>query len=122
MLNKLISMLKHHIESALAPLVGLIDAIDAAELHDLALPLEMPGLIERFLDPEIQLHLPDFLRPAAAAYLEGLPGFRAGDVHRAAAQHALRVELWLGKVQAVDEAEIAALGLDQEENHGGCAV
>lgn len=114
----MISMLKHNIESGLAPLVGLIAAIDAAELHDRALPLEMPGLIERFLDPEIQPHLPDSLRTAAAAYLEGLPGFRAGDVHRAAEQHALRVELWMGKAQAVDEAEIAALGLDEEDDHG----
>ncbi|KAB2867192.1 MAG: hypothetical protein F9K43_14705 [Bauldia sp.] len=57
----------------LAPLVALVAAIDEADLLNLDLPLERPGLLEGFLDPEVQTALPAELRAAADAYLDGLP-------------------------------------------------
>lgn len=102
--------------AALAPLVALIAAIDEADLLNVDLPLEMPGLLEQFLDPEIQAGLPEVLRVAAAEYLNRLPGYREGDFQRAAEQHALRVELWLGEAQIVEDTEIGTLGLEEPDD------
>ena len=113
-------MLKHNIndiETALAPLLALIAALREAELHTIdasdASP-EMPGVLERFLEPEIQEILPEVLRPFANAYLKSLPGYGQGDRRRASKQHALRLDLWRGDAQEVDEADIQALGLQEE--------
>jgi hypothetical protein len=102
----------------LAPLVALVAALDAADLQNIDLPLERPGLLEHFLDPEVQEALPAELRAAAAAYLDGLPGYRAGDVARASGQHRLRLDLWNGEAMRVGEDEIEALGLEEEPEHG----
>lgn len=110
-------MSKHNIvniETALAPLVALFASIDEAELHNVEWPLEIPGLLEPFLDPERLAALPESLREAAAAYLGGLPGYREGNFQRAAGQHILRLDLWMGNAQEVDEADIEALGLQEE--------
>jgi len=113
-------MLKHNIndiETALAPLLALIAALREAELHtvDASDPSpEMPGVLERFLEPEIQEILPEVLRPFANAYLKSLPGYGQGDRRRASEQHALRLDLWRGDAQEVDEADIQALGLQEE--------
>lgn len=119
-------MLKHNIndiETALAPLLALIAALREAELHtvDASDPsdasdasLDIPGVLERFLEPEIQETLPEALRPFANAYLKSLPGYGQGDLRRASEQHALRLDLWRGDAQEVDEADIQALGLQEE--------
>lgn len=99
----------------LAPLVALVAAIDEADLLDVGLPLEMPELLERFLNPEVQEALPDALRPAATAYLDGLPGRRAGDVGRAEEAHRALLALWNGEAQLVGEDEIAELGLEASD-------
>jgi hypothetical protein len=102
----------------LAPLVALVAAIDAADLQNIDLPLERPGLLEHFLDPEVQEALPAELRAAAVAYLDGLPGYRAGEVARASGQHRLRLDLWNGEAMRVGEDEIEALGLEEAPEHG----
>lgn len=102
----------------LAPLAALVTAIDEADLQNLDLPLEMPGLLEDFLDPEVQAALPAALRPSADAYLDGLPGYRAGDVARAGGQHRLRLDLWSGEAAPVGEDEIEALGLEEAPEDG----
>ena len=102
----------------LAPLVALVAAIDEADLQNLDLPLEMLGLLESFLDPEVQAALPAALRAAADAYLDGLPGYRAGDVARAGGQHRLRLDLWSGEAMRVDEDEIEALELEEGPENG----
>jgi len=102
----------------LAPLVALVTAIDEADLLNLELPLEMPGLLAGFLNPEVQMALPAELRTAAGAYLDGLPGYRAGDVARASVQHRLRLALWSGEAMRVSEDEIEALGLGEEPEDG----
>lgn len=102
----------------LAPLVALVTAIDAADLQNLDLPLEMPGLLAQFLDPEVRAVLPAALRAAADAYLDGLPGYRAGDVARAGDQHRLRLDFWNGEAMRVGEDEIEALGLEEEPENG----
>jgi len=102
----------------LAPLISLAAAIDAADLPNVDLPLERPGLLEGFLDPEVQTALPAELRAAADAYLDGLPGYRAGDVARAGDQHRLRLALWNGAAMRVGEDEIEALGLEEEPEDG----
>ncbi len=122
-------MLKHNIndiETALAPLLALIAALREAELHtvDASDPsdasdssdssLDIPGVLERFLELEIQETLPEVLRPFANAYLKSLPGYGQGDLRRASEQHALRLDLWRGDAQEVDEADIQALGLQEE--------
>lgn len=119
-------MLKHNIndiETALAPLLALIAALREAELHTVDAPEpsdasdpspEMSGVLERFLEPEIQEILPETLRPFANAYLKSLPGYWQGDRRRASEQHALRLDLWRGDAQEVDEADIQALGLQEE--------
>lgn len=104
--------------AALAPLVALIAAIDEADLLNVDLPLEMPGLLEQFLDPEIQAGLPEVLRVAAAEYLNRLPGYREDDFRRAAEQHVLRVALWMGEAQVAEEADLEALGLEEEPDDG----
>lgn len=96
-------------------LIELVASIDEAELHDLDLPLVMPGLLEHFLEPDIQATLPETLHQPAAIYLAGLPGYRQGDVKRATEQHTLRLELWMGDAQIVDEVDIELLGLQAEE-------
>lgn len=124
-------MLKHHLKArdfpaphpldaqdALVGLVGLVAAVDAAEWSRVDLPLERPGLLEPFLDPEVQDALPAALRSAAETYLDGLPGYRSGDLKRAAEQHALRLALWRGEAQVVDEADLEALGLTEEIDDG----
>lgn len=116
-------MLKHNIndiETALAPLLALIAALREAELHTVDASdasdssLDIPGVLERFLEPEIQEILPEVLRPFANAYLKSLPGYGQGDRRRASEQHALRLDLWRGDAQEVDEADIQALGLQEE--------
>jgi hypothetical protein len=119
-------MLKHNIndiETALAPLLALIAALREAELHTVDpsdasdasdASLDIPGVLERFLEPEIQETLPEALRPFANAYLKSLPGYGQGDRQRASEQHALRLDLWRGDAQEVDEADIQALGLQEE--------
>lgn len=102
----------------LARLAALVTAIDEADLQNLDLPLEMPGLLEDFLDPEVQAALPAALRPTADAYLDGLPGYRAGDVARAGRQHRLRLDLWSGEAAPVGEDEIEALGLEEAPEDG----
>ncbi|MFO1419478.1 MAG: hypothetical protein U1F59_00665 [Candidatus Competibacteraceae bacterium] len=102
----------------LAPLVDLVAAIDEANLLNVDLPLEMPGLLEGFLDPDVQTALPTELRVAADAYLDGLPGYRAGDVVRASVQHRLRIDLWNSEAMRVGEDEIEDLGLEEEPEDG----
>lgn len=101
----------------LEPLAALVTAIDEADIRNLDLPLELPSLLEQFLDPEALAALPAALR-AAAAYLDGLPGYRAGDVARAADQHRLRIDLWNGEAMCVGEDEIEALGLEEGPENG----
>lgn len=107
-------------DAALASLLAFVAALDAAECHDDAGPQARPDVLERFLDPAIQAALPEGLRQPAATYLDRLPGWRDGDVQRAAEQHALRVALWQGDAQVVDEMDWTALGLQEEESrrHG----
>jgi hypothetical protein len=102
----------------LAPLVDLVAAIDEANLLNVDLPLEVPDLLEGFLDPDMQTALPVELRAAADAYLDGLPGYRVGDVARASVQHRLRLALWSGEAMRVGEDEIEALGLEEEPEDG----
>ena len=97
----------------LAPLLSLITALDEADLHHETLPLAMPGLLECFLDPEVQAALPAGLRAAADVYLEDLPGYRDGDLDRAALQHELRLALWDGEAFPIEEREIEELGLEE---------
>lgn len=97
----------------IAPLIALITAIDEADLHNEDLPLAMPGLLAQFLDPAVQAALPTMLRAAADTYLDGLPGYRTGDLLRAALQHDLRVTLWHGEAFPITETEIEALGLEE---------
>ena len=102
----------------LAPLVALVAALDAADLQNIDLPLERPGLLEQFLDPEAPTALPEELRAAADADLDGLPGHRAGDVARASGQHRLRLDLWSGEAMRVGEDEIEELGLEEAPEDG----
>ena len=97
----------------LAPLIPLITALDEADPHHEDLPLAMPGLLESFLDPEVQAALPAGLRAAADAYLDGLPGYRSGDRHRAAIQHEWRLSLWDGEAFPIEDTDIEALGLEE---------
>ncbi len=97
----------------LAPLIPLITALDEADLHHENLPLAMPGLLESLLDPEVQAALPAGLRAAADAYLDGLPGYRDGDLHRAALQHEWRLALWEGEAFPIEDTDIEALGLEE---------
>ena len=62
--------------------------------------------------------MPEALRAAADAYLDGLPGYRAGDVARAGDQHRLRLDLWNGEAMRVGEDEIEELGLEEEFENG----
>ena len=121
-MNNIVDKLDDRTEGAtrepLAPLVALVAAIDQADLQNLDLPLEMPGLLEGFLDPEVQTALPAELRAAADAYLDSLPGYRAGEVARAGDQHRLRLALWSGAAMRVGEDEIEALGLEEEPEDG----
>lgn len=107
-----------HLNNLLSPLINLAAALDEADLQNLELPLERPGLLEGFLDPEVQAALPEELRAAADAYLDGLPGYRAGEVARAGDQHRLRLALWNGEAMGVGEDEIEALGLEEEPEDG----
>ena len=102
----------------LEPLVALVAALDAADRPNVDPPLERSGLLEDFLDSEVQAALPAGLRAAADAYLDGLPGYRAGDVARAGDQHRLRLDLWNGEAMPVGEEEIEALGLEEEPENG----
>lgn len=111
-----------YINNLLSPLISLAAAIDDADLQNLDLPLELPGLLEGFLDPEVQAALPEALRAAADAYLDGLPGYRAGEVARAGDQHRLRLALWNGAAMRVGEDEIEALGLEEEPEDGSSAA
>ena len=110
-----------YFNSLLSPLISLAVAIDEADLLNLELPLERPGLLEGFLDPEVQAALPEALRAAADAYLDSLPGYRAGEVARAGDQHRLRLALWSGAAMRVGEDEIEALGLEEEPEDGRSA-
>ena len=107
-----------YFNNLLSPLISLAAALDAADLPNVDLPLERPGLLERFLDPEVRAVLPAELRAAAAAYLDSLPGYRAGDVARASGAHQLRLALWNGAAMRVGEDEIEALGLEEEPEDG----
>lgn len=102
----------------LAPLAALVTAIDEADLQNVDLPLEMPGLLEDFLDPEVQAALPAALRPAADAYLRTLPGHRAGNVARARGQHRLRLDVWNGEAMPITEEDIEELGLEEAPEDG----
>lgn len=102
----------------LAPLLALVTAIDEADLLNVELPLEMPGLLEDFLDPEVQAALPAALRPAADAYLRSLPGYRAGNIARAGGQHRLRLDVWNGEAMPISEEDIEALGLEEAPEDG----
>ena len=102
----------------LAPLAALVTAIDEADVLNLDLPLEMPGLLEDFLDPEVQAALPAALRPAADAYLRTLPGHRAGNVARARGQHRLRLDVWNGEAMPIGEEDIEELGLEEAPEDG----
>jgi len=104
--------------AAREPLVALVAAIDEADLSNTDPPLERPGLLERFLDPEVQAALPAALRAAADAYLDGLPGYRAGDVARAGGQHRLRLDLRNGEATPISEDEIEELGLEEAPEDG----
>lgn len=102
----------------IAPLAALVTAIDEADVLNLDLPLEMPGLLEDFLDPEVQAALPAALRPAADAYLRTLPGYRAGNVARARGQHRLRLDVWNGEAMPITEEDIEELGLEEAPEDG----
>lgn len=102
----------------LAPLAALVTAIDEADVLNLDLPLEMPGLLEDFLDPEVQAALPAALRPAADAYLRTLPGYRAGNVAWARGQHRLRLDVWNGEAMPITEEDIEELGLEGAPEDG----
>ena len=102
----------------LALLAALVTAIDEADLKNVDLPLEMPGLLEDFLDPEVQAALPAALRPAADAYLRTLPGHRAGNVARARGQHRLRLDVWNGEAMPITEEDIEELGLEEAPEDG----
>lgn len=107
-------------DAALASLLTLVAVLDAEGCPDAAGLQASPDLLESFLDPAIQTALPESLRQAATTYLDRLPGWRNGDVQRAVEQHALRVALWRGEAQMIDEADLTALGLQEEESwHDG---
>lgn len=110
-----------HFNNLLSPLISLAAAIDQADLQNLDPSLERPGLLEGFLDPEVQTALPEEPRAAAAADLDGRPGDRAGDVARAGDPHRWRLALWSGAAMRVGEDEIEALGLEEEPEDGGSA-
>jgi len=105
----------------LSPLISLAAALDEADLQNLDLPLERPGLLEPFLDPEGPAALPEERRAADAA-LDGWPGDRAGDragdIARAGGLPRLRRALWNGEAMCVGEDEIEALGLEEEPEDG----
>ncbi|HRY16349.1 MAG TPA: hypothetical protein P5330_10830 [Candidatus Competibacteraceae bacterium] len=103
-------------DAALAALRALVTVLDARGGPDAAGPQTRPDFLEVFLDPAIQAALPESLRPAATVYLDRLPGWREGDVPRALEQHALRVAFWRGEAQLIDEADLTALGLQEEES------
>lgn len=103
----------------LAPLVQLAAAIDEADLLNVDLPLDMPGLLEAFLDPEVQEAIPECLRAAADAYLDSLPGHRAGDFARAGEAHRALLDLWNGEAMVAEEAEFIELGLEREDMEDG---
>ena len=105
--------LQHLTAALLAPLIPLITALDEADLHHEDLPLAMPGLLKSFLDPEVQAALPAGLRAAADVYLDGLSGYRDGDLDRATLQHELRLALWDGEACPIEEREIEELGLEE---------
>ncbi len=100
----------------LAPLLSLITALDEADLHNEDLPLAMPGLLKSFLEPEVQAALPVGLRAAAAVYLDGLPGYRSGDLRRAALQHELRLALWDGEAFPIEDTDIEAMGWEEQDD------
>ena len=100
----------------LAPLIPLITALDEADLHHETLPLAMPGLLECFLDPEVQAALPAGLRAAADVYLDGLPGYRDDDLRRAALQHELRLALWDGEAFPIEDTDIEAMGWEEQDD------
>lgn len=76
-------------------------------------------LVEELAELEALNALPEGLRPVVAAYPDTLPGYRAGDRSRAAAQHRLRWELGQGLAMVVDAADLAALGLFAEDPSDG---
>ena len=58
-----------HFNNLLSPLISLAASIDEAYLLNLDLPLERPGLLEGFLDPEVQTALPAELTEGLEALL-----------------------------------------------------
>ena len=108
--------LQHLTAALLAPLIPLISALDEADLHHEDRPLAMPGLLKTFLDPEGQAALPVGLRAAAAVYLDGLPGYRDGDLDRATLQHELRLALWDGEAFPIEELGLEELGLEEHRD------
>ncbi|WP_169250378.1 hypothetical protein [Candidatus Competibacter phosphatis] len=108
--------LQHLTAALLAPLLSLITALDEADLHHEDLPLAMPGLLKSFLDPEVQAALPAGLRAVADVYLEGLPGYRDGDLRRAALQHELRLALWDGEACPIEDTDIEAMGWEEQDD------
>ena len=114
-MNNIINEAQRCTAALLESLITLITALDEAELHHEDLPLALPGLLEQFLDPAVQAALPTGLRGAADAYLNSLPGYQSGDLQRAALQHALRLSLWEGEALPITEADIEALGLEEDD-------
>jgi len=112
-MNNTTDDIQHLTAALLAPLLSLITALDEADLHHETLPLAMPGLLECFLDPEVQAALPAGPRAAADVYLDSLPGYRDGDLDRATLQHELRLVLWDGEAFPIEEREIEELGLEE---------
>lgn len=106
-----------HLEAVLLePLIPLITALDEADLHHEDLPLAMPGLLKSFLDPEVQAALPAGLRAAADVYLDGLSGYRDGDLDRATLQHELRLALWDGEACPIEDTDIEAMGWEEQDD------
>lgn len=112
-MNNTTDEIQRLIAALIKPLLTLIAALDEADLHSEDLPLAMPGLLAAFLDPKVQAALPVGLRAAADVYLDGLPGYRSGDLQRAAIQHELLLSLWDWEAFPIAETDIETLGLEE---------
>jgi len=109
-------MLKHSIkftETLIKPLDDVAATLDG-RFDTAGGPYDTAILLKRLLEPDVFTTLPaslrESLREPVATYLATLPG----DRQSAAEQHTLRLDLWNGDAQVVDDEEIEVLGLQEE--------
>ncbi|MEE4377678.1 MAG: hypothetical protein V2J55_09230 [Candidatus Competibacteraceae bacterium] len=94
----------------IADMLGALDTL-ARILNDMGFP---DNYLDHLTEPDALDWLPPALKVTAALYLNTLPGYRQGDPHRAGDQHDLRLALWRGDAQVIDEDDFAALGLSAD--------